>query len=158
MDPFQWKIPLEPGDPFGTPLLIALDSVRVLIIVCGLISVLLTIPAILMAWTQIQQFRLACLGMFSIYVVLTEVQRIGYFGNWRIILATVVAVWTLFSLVAFIQYEGNPENAPKFMRKVLHRASTHGGTDPHARSNRPADPAGLERDVQEPHRSGGAGD
>ena len=111
MDIFQWQFPEGPGTPFGSPILIALDSIRLAIVFFGFWTVVLCIPAVLMTWTITQKYRIASIGLFTIYVALTEVQRLGFHANWRLMLGMVCIIWAFVSLIAFIQYEGNPDRA-----------------------------------------------
>lgn len=124
MDLFQWQIPFGPGDPFGTTILAILDSLRVGVATVGLLTVLICVPALLMTWSITQKFRIASIGLFSVYVSLTEIQRIGDYANWRLILGTVCVIWAFSSLIAFIQYEGNPDHAPRYARWLLRKASS----------------------------------
>lgn len=116
MNLFVWDLPLSPDDPFSNPTLIILDSLRVLIGVFAVLSIALIIPSIPMARNMPTRYRLFALLLFSLYVGLTEVQRIGFYANWRLVLGTLCAVFTFMSVLLFVRFEGDRRYAPKWAR------------------------------------------
>jgi hypothetical protein len=123
MDIFQWQFPSGPDDPFGNPTIVVLDCLRILIVLCGVLTVLLTIPALPMTWSITQKYRIGCIALFSIYVSMTEIQRIGDYANWRLLLGAVCSIWAVSSMFAFIRFEGNPD-AVKWA-SWIHRRNIH---------------------------------
>jgi uncharacterized protein YhhL (DUF1145 family) len=124
MNPFVWDLPLTPDDPFGNPLLVLLDSIRVFIAVLAGISLLMLIPSLPMARNLPTRYRLICLMLFSIYMLTTEIQRIGFYANWRIMLAVLCAAMTFVSVLLFIRFEGDRRYAPKWARWFSDRMHT----------------------------------
>ncbi len=124
MNPFVWDLPLTPDDPFGNPLLILLDGIRVFVAVLAGISLLMLIPSLPMARNLPTRYRLICLILFSIYMITTEVQRIGFYANWRIMLAVLCSAMTFISVLLFIRFEGDRRYAPKWARWFSDRMHT----------------------------------
>lgn len=108
---FQWQIPNQPGLPFSNGTIAVLDCIRLLIVLCGVLTILLAIPALPMTWNLTQKYRLGCIALFSVYVSLTEIQRLGDYANWRLLLGAFCSIWAAIALFSFIRFEGNPEAA-----------------------------------------------
>lgn len=85
-------VPVGPGTPFATPILIAADTVRLAVIVGGGASILLTaLSAIRASATAGQATRMAGLGLFCLVAINTKVARLGDLPSMRLAL-TVAAV------------------------------------------------------------------
>ncbi len=124
MNPFVWDLPMTPDDPFGNPVVAVLDCVRIFIAFLGLLSLAMIVPSIPMARNLPTRYRLICLALFSIYVSLTELQRIGFYSNWRLLLGLACATGTFVSILLFIRFEGDRRYAPKWARWSSDRMHT----------------------------------
>jgi hypothetical protein len=97
--------PNGPDMPFGTPALIVLDSLRMLILVLGVFVILMT-PACMIRsrLSGGQLMRFFSLGLFVVIAITTEYSHIGDYANFRLVLniiAAITAAWGVWSLFRY---------------------------------------------------------
>lgn len=89
--------PTEPGTPFGTPLLIATDSIRT--VVC-LISLLVVWRATTRALDpdEPSRIRIGCIALasYSVAAVGTEISHLGDYPHYRLLLFVIGSLAGLF--------------------------------------------------------------
>lgn len=94
--------PHGPGTPFASPLLVVLDSLRVLCALGGLAIVIALLRSIRWANTPGQRSRLVALGLFGLVVVNTEAVHLGDYPSIRLPLTlaavafSVHGMWSIF--------------------------------------------------------------
>lgn len=116
MNPIFWDLPMVPDDPFGSPVLVFLDVMRIFIAVLAGLSLLMIIPSVPMARSLPTRYRLIALALFSVYVAVIEIQRIGFYANWIFLLGLACVAMTFISILLFIRFEGDRRYAPRWAR------------------------------------------
>ena len=94
--------PTGPHDPFGSPLLIVADSVRLLVIIAAFMLVF----SIGMAWQRSvpgggQRMRYMSLAMFAAVTVGTALDNIGSIPSYRLVISAIGVVCGIIGLWKF---------------------------------------------------------
>lgn len=109
--------PEGPGTPFGTPGLIVIDSLRLLVIVLGLVNLVLK-PWLFRRCCAPGQFaRFATIGMLAVVAMSIEVEHLGDFANWRLFFLLVAMIVNTWANYSFLRYEEPSQILPD--RKVV---------------------------------------
>lgn len=116
----EWSInqaflpaPSGPNTPFGSPELIVVDSLRVIVLALGVITIISTVIACTRVRTAGQFTRFGTMALFMLTAMLTEFDHIGDYAHYRLylhIIATVGAAWGMFS---FFRFEDPTEVKPE---------------------------------------------
>lgn len=97
--------PSGPGTPFATITLVILDTARVAIIVLGLMAFITAPFAMAKAYLPGQQIRLLVLALFVISAVGTELEHLGDYANWRLIINMLAVVGSAWGQWSFFKFE-----------------------------------------------------
>jgi hypothetical protein len=112
--------PQGPSDPFGNGMLAVLDSVRVISIVCGVYVLIIGIVAIYYTHNWNQKLRFGSIVLYAVVAALTELEHLGDYANWRLIISTMASIWAATAMTAYVRFE-SPEDR-RF--HALHRHGT----------------------------------
>lgn len=110
---FSLNGPSGPDTPWGNPTLCVLDTLRLIIIVLGLLCLLDTPRLIYLSTVLGQRIRILACTLFSIVAILTEYNHIGDYAHWRLavnLIATVCMSWGYWS---FQRWETGPTYSNK---------------------------------------------
>lgn len=102
---FWLCVPTEPGTPFGTPLLIALDSIRVGCVVLALVLTVWSLTMLVEADQPGQRWRLVGLALLAVAVMGTELSRLGDWAHYRLVLNVGGIVAGVVGLAVHRRYE-----------------------------------------------------
>lgn len=98
------EVPQGPGTPFGTPLLILLDTFRVFVMVVGLgLAAVTPYAAFTRSMNRGQLIWLASLALYAGAASGTELAHLGDYAHWTLVLNVsagllgALGMWSLFS-------------------------------------------------------------
>lgn len=102
--------PHGPGTPFGSPVLVVCDSLRVLCTLGGLAVLASIPPAIRWAGTAGQRSRLVSFGMFALVVMNTEAVHFGDYPSIRLPLTLAAVAFAAHGMYSIHRHERPAES------------------------------------------------
>lgn len=104
--------PDGPSTPFALPDIVWIDSLRLLVMVMGVVLIVVTPRLVLRAEALGQQMRLAGQGFFALIVIGTEVGHLGDDMHYRLVLSLLgisLLLWGAWRM----RYEVPPRTRPE---------------------------------------------
>lgn len=103
---FQVPIaPDGPGTPFGSPILCVIDSLRLIVLILGLLNLCMKPWLFHRCKTPGQMVRFACLGLLAVVAMTVELEHLGDTANWRLFLVLVAMIMNTWGNYSFLRYE-----------------------------------------------------
>ena len=100
--------PSGPNKPWGNDTLVVLDSLRLLIMILG-VMILLSTPMIIHRATVLgQKVRILGCSLFSLVAILTEYNHFGDYAHWRLAVNLIATVCTAWGYWSFQRWETGP--------------------------------------------------
>lgn len=94
-----------PSTPFGSTGFVVLDSLRVIVLVLGLFTILSTPRAMMKSHTLGQKARLGATALFIFTAIVTEFLHLGDSAHWRLLVNLVASVFAAWGTWAFLRWE-----------------------------------------------------
>lgn len=87
------EAPLGPSTPFGTPLLILVDTLRVFVMVAGLgLAAVTPYAAFTRSMSRGQLIRFLSLALYAGAAAGTELAHLGDYAHWRLVVNVAAAI------------------------------------------------------------------
>ena len=90
-----------PSTPFASPLLIAADVIRLLVIVLAFVCIVSTPKVMHDAYSQGQRMRFLGICLFIITAATTEMEHFGDYPSYRLVLNLIGSVVTVYGTLQF---------------------------------------------------------
>lgn len=97
--------PNGPHTPFSSTSLAIVDTIRIIVLVLGVLTLAVSPFAMAKARLPGQQVRLLVLALFTFSAIATEITHVGDYASWRLIVNTLAVAGAIWGQWSFFKFE-----------------------------------------------------